>query len=404
MSDLTQRILVFNQHRDPEKLLLKYKAIRESSFRFLRGTCHLFYEDLGNQYSVPASPACWLCGDLHMENFGSFKGVDREVYFDTGDFDEAILGPALYDLSRLLVSVLVACKEPAYKKSYTQSLLNAIIDGYCMTLQTGKPVTIEDVTATGLVKTLLDKVAERKDKDLVKDKADKASGYEELIIDNKKTFSLDTAYRKKLINDIQAWLDETRGENLRKIHDVVFNIAGTGSIGVNRYIALASDTTTKNKYLLLIKQALPSSLQQYIKVKQPAWSNDAERINQVQFRMQHVTPGGLGALFFRNEWYITKWVQPEADKINFDSFLATEGEQPILMNTLGVLTASSQLRSGGRDGSAIADDMIRFGTQQEWREPLLAFAEAYAEQVEKDYEEYSQEYDKGFFNETGQNK
>jgi uncharacterized protein (DUF2252 family) len=396
MADLSQRILAFNQHRDPEKVLLKYKAIRESSFRFLRGTCHLFYEDLGNQYSLPASPACWLCGDLHIENFGSFKGIDREVYFDIGDFDEAILGPALYDLSRLLVSVLTACKESAYKKAYTQSLLNAIIDGYCLTLQTGKPVTIEDVTATGLVKTLLDKVAGRKDKDLVKDKADKASGYEELIIDNKKIFGLEASFKKELINNVQSWLDETRGENLRKIHDVAFNIAGTGSIGVNRYVALASDTITDNKYLLHIKQALPSSLQQFINVQQPAWPNDAERINKVQFRMQHVTPGGLGALSFRNDWYITKWVQPEADKINFDNFLATEKEQPILMDTLGVLTASAHLRSGGRDGSAIADDLIRFVTQQEWREPLLAFAEAYAEQVEKDYQEYCTEYDKGF--------
>jgi uncharacterized protein (DUF2252 family) len=398
MADLTQRILVFNQNRDPEKVLLKYKAIRESSFRFLRGSCHLFYEDLSDQYSLPASPDCWLCGDLHLENFGSFKGIDREVYFDIGDFDEAILGPALYDLSRLLVSVLVACKDSAYKKSYTQSLLNVIIDGYSLTLKTGKPVTIEDVTATGLVKTLLDKVAVRKDKDLVKDKADKASGYEILIIDNKKTFSLEASFKIELINNIQAWLDETRGENLRKIHDVAFNIAGTGSIGVNRYIALASDTTTNNKYLLLIKQALPSSLKQFIRVQQPAWPNDAERINQVQFRMQHVTPGGLGALSFRNNWYITKWVQPEADKINFDSFLAAEGEQTILMNALGVLTASAQLRSSGRDGSAIADEMIRFGIQQEWREPLLAFAEAYAEQVEIDYEEYCTKYDNGYFN------
>jgi len=404
MADLSQRILVFNQNRDPEKVQLKFKAIRESSFRFLRGTCHLYYEDLVNQYSLPASPDCWLCGDLHLENFGSFKGIDREVYFDIGDFDEAILGPALYDLSRLLVSVLVACKESDYKKSYTQSLLNAIIDGYSLTLKTGKPVTIEDVTATGLVKTLLEKVAVRKEKELVKDKADKASGYEELIIDNKKTFSLEASFKKELINNVQNWLDETRGESLRKIYDVAFNIAGTGSIGVNRYIALASDTTTNNKYLLLIKQALPSSLQQFIRVQQPAWPNDAERINQVQFRMQHVTPGGLGAFSFCNEWYITKWIQPEADKINFDNFLAAEGEQLILMDTLGVITGSAQLRSGGRDGSAIADEMIRFGMQQEWRNPLLAFAEAYAEQVEIDYKEYCQEYDKGFFNETGQNK
>lgn len=397
MADIAQRILQFNQHRDPEKILLKYKAIRESSFRFLRGTCHLFYEDLGNQYTLPPSPDSWLCGDLHLENFGSFKGIDREEYFDISDFDEAILGPALYELSRLLVSVLVACKNSAYEKSYAESLLNTMINSYCKTLQTGKPLTVENKTAAGLIKVLLDKVAGRKEKELVKDKADKASGYEKLIIDNKKIFGLEASFKKELINNAQNWLDETRGKYRRKIHDAAFNIAGTGSIGVNRYLALASDTTTDNKYLLVIKQALPSSLQQFIQAKQPAWSNDAQRINEVQFRMQHVTPGGLGALSFRNDWYITKWVQPEADKINFDSFLSEQKEQPALMETIGCLTASAQLRSCGRDGSSIADEMIRFGTQQEWREPLLAFAEAYAAQVEKDYEEYCVAYDKSYF-------
>jgi hypothetical protein len=113
--------------------------------------------------------------------------------------------------------------------------------------------------------------------------------------------------------------------------------------------------------------------------------------------MQHVTPGGLGALSFRNDWYITKWVQPEADKIDFDIFLSEKKEQPALMETIGRLTASAQLRSCGRDSSAIADDMIRFGTQQDWINPLLSFVESYAAQVEKDYEEYCRDYDKGYF-------
>ena len=397
MAGLTQRILQFNQHRDPEKILLKYKAIRKDSFRFLRGTCHLFYEDLGKQSSLTPSPCCWLCGDLHLENFGSFKGSDKEDYFDISDFDESILGPSLFEVSRLLVSVLLACKNSAYEKSYTDILLNAVINGYCKTLQSGKPVTVESGTAPGLVKELLVKVAVKNVKELVKDKADKASGYEKLIIDNKKTFSLEDSFKKELIKKIQDWLDETRGKYQRKIHDVAFNIAGTGSIGVNRYLALASDTNTNDKYLLVIKQALPSSLQQFIQVKQPEWSNDAQRINEIQYRMQHVTPGGLGALSFSNDWYITKWVQPEADKIDFDNFLSQQVEQPALLDTLGCLTASAQLRSCGRDGSAIADEMIRFGAQQEWKEPLLAFAKTYAAQVEKDYEEYCVGYDKGYF-------
>ncbi len=107
MSSVTvsQRILAFNQNRDGLTLPLKYAAMRESSFRFLRGSCHLFYEEI-NKAQLPASPPAWLCGDLHLENFGSFKGSDRQVYFDINDFDEAILGPALWDIIRLMTSII----------------------------------------------------------------------------------------------------------------------------------------------------------------------------------------------------------------------------------------------------------------------------------------------------------
>ncbi len=122
--------------------------MRENSFRFLRGSCHLFYEDI-QHYGLPESPNTWLCGDLHLENFGSFKGKDREVYFDINDFDEGILGPCLFELSRLLVSVILACREAGYKKKYTELLLTTLVDAYTGTLQTGKPITVENGTAKG---------------------------------------------------------------------------------------------------------------------------------------------------------------------------------------------------------------------------------------------------------------
>jgi uncharacterized protein (DUF2252 family) len=92
---LIQRIQDFNQNRDPERLALKYQAMRRDAFVFLRGTCHLFYEDFPQETVLNQSPAAWMCGDLHFENFGSYKADNRLIYFDLNDFDEAILAPAL---------------------------------------------------------------------------------------------------------------------------------------------------------------------------------------------------------------------------------------------------------------------------------------------------------------------
>jgi uncharacterized protein (DUF2252 family) len=44
--DSNEKIRAFNQGRFPETLKLKYKAMRDDKFRFLRATTHLFYEDI----------------------------------------------------------------------------------------------------------------------------------------------------------------------------------------------------------------------------------------------------------------------------------------------------------------------------------------------------------------------
>jgi len=398
LATISERILAFNDSRDTESISLKFAAMRENSFRFLRGTCHLFYEDIFDKAILPGSPASWLCGDLHLENFGSFKGSDKQVYFDINDFDEAILGPALWDVVRLLTSIRVAGNNAGFSPAYTKTLLQQLLETYFTTLQNGKPLTIEKETATGLVKELFEEVASRKEKNLVQEKTAKKNGYTSLLTDDKKLFAVRHGIKNKLIQSIQAWLNKTHGEKLRKVQDISFLVAGTGSIGVKRYLVLVNKPAVSKNYLLVIKQALPSSLQPYITLKQPGWKNEAERICKIQYRMQHVTPGDLNALSSGNDWYVTRWIQPLADKINFNSFIKEKNRHAGLMDTFGRLTASAQLRSSSREGSATADELIEFGTQIKWIKPLLVFSKEYALSVEKDYKEYCSSYDKGYFN------
>ena len=49
MEPVTNRILEFNKDRNADILALKYQRMQESPFRFFRGSCHLFYEDLANE-------------------------------------------------------------------------------------------------------------------------------------------------------------------------------------------------------------------------------------------------------------------------------------------------------------------------------------------------------------------
>src|SRR3978361_2048809 len=104
MATLYQRLTSFHTDMLPEKVSLKYEVMAENAFRFYRGTCHLFYEDLAAAQPLPLSPLSWICGDLHLENFGSFRGENDLVYFDLNDFDEGLSAPAAYEVVRMATS------------------------------------------------------------------------------------------------------------------------------------------------------------------------------------------------------------------------------------------------------------------------------------------------------------
>src|SRR3569833_69752 len=101
MHESTLKIIAFNTGRLPDILPVKYDAMRENMFRFFRGTCHLFYDDLSKDSSFPDGPIAWISGDPHLENFGSFRADNDQVYFALNDFDEAILAPVTWEVVRL---------------------------------------------------------------------------------------------------------------------------------------------------------------------------------------------------------------------------------------------------------------------------------------------------------------
>ena len=90
---------------------MKYRNMRTSPFVFLRATCHLFYERVAPDLHAMQAPLTWCMGDMHLENFGSYKGDNRLAYFDLNDFDEAVLAPTHWDLIRFLTSILVGAKS-----------------------------------------------------------------------------------------------------------------------------------------------------------------------------------------------------------------------------------------------------------------------------------------------------
>lgn len=387
---VVDRIQAFNQGRDPELLKLKYKAMAKDAFVFLRGTCHLFYQDLPVEGVFTAAPPTWSCGDLHLQNFGSFKGNDRLVYFDVNDFDESLLAPCTWDVVRFLTSVIVGAHTLNIDDETAIALCQCFLETYTQELSTGKDRTVHGEVSTGLVKELLIGLKTRRRKDFLDERTELKSKVRSLKLIEGKTKPVTESERAKVTQAIADRAQRHENSAFYNVLDVMHRIAGTGSLGLDRYVILVEGNGSPNQnYLLDLKQSRPSSLHPYTPYPQPAWQNEARRIVAIQDRFQESPPALLEALTIQNQPYVLRELQPSADRVDLDKSNGKVKRLKKVINTMAEVTAWGQMRSTGRQKSAIADDLIDFAaTASDWHTPVLDYARTYAVQVERDYAEF----------------
>ncbi len=407
MSSIAERIKDFNSNRLPAYTALKYQSMAENPFRFYRGTCHLFYEDLSHNNALPAYPLSWICGDLHLENFGSYKGENRLVYFDLNDFDESILAPATWEIARMITSIFTGFDSLNIKKKDATQNAQLFLRVYSETLARGKAKYLEHETANGIVRIFLEKIAERRQKDLVRQRTvEGKNGNLQFRIDHVRLFPLERPLRKQLLTHLGQLLHQYPLLKGRfQVIDACFRVAGTGSLGVKRYVFLLRNIKDPKKHLLIdMKQAAPSSLQPWLTIPQPAWNTEADRVVSIQHRMQNMNPALLSVTQFDGEPYVIKEMQPTADKIDFLVMRDRYKDMACVVEDMAFLTASAMLRSAGRQGAALPDELIAFGADTHWQQGLIDYSTAYAAQVKKDYTAYFKEYKAGYFTQAGQKR
>jgi hypothetical protein len=119
-------------------LRLKHERMAESLFLFLRAT---FYRWVQVWPEVVSSefryvPHILAVGDLHVQNFGTWRDVDGRLVWGVNDFDEASLYPYTMDLVRLLSSGLAAAREHRLAMKPKEAA-GAILEGYERGLREG---------------------------------------------------------------------------------------------------------------------------------------------------------------------------------------------------------------------------------------------------------------------------
>jgi hypothetical protein len=126
-------------------LQFKHEQMAASPFPFLRATYYrwaqLWPEVCGDAVKAPRVLAV---GDLHVENFGTWRDIEGRLIWGVNDFDEASELPYSNDLVRLAVSAMLATAEDQLRIPAKEAC-DAILAGYKKGLtERGRPFVLSE--------------------------------------------------------------------------------------------------------------------------------------------------------------------------------------------------------------------------------------------------------------------
>ena len=124
--------------------LKRRRMAKEDAFVFLRATYYRWAQ-LWPQLcpDLARAPAALAAGDLHMENFGTWRDREGRLCWGTNDFDEAYALSYANDLVRLAASAFLAVEAGRFTAA-AAALADAILDGYAAGLERFQPFVLEE--------------------------------------------------------------------------------------------------------------------------------------------------------------------------------------------------------------------------------------------------------------------
>ena len=123
----------------------KHRLMRRDAFTFFRATYYRFVERFQQVApAVAAAPRVGAVGDLHVENFGTWRDHEGRLVWGIDDLDEADRLPYTIDLARLATSALLAVE--AGKLVLSRSIIaESILAGYARGMESGaQPVVMAE--------------------------------------------------------------------------------------------------------------------------------------------------------------------------------------------------------------------------------------------------------------------
>jgi uncharacterized protein (DUF2252 family) len=388
--------------RIPQLIPIRYGRMMRTPFTFYRGAALNMAADLA--VSPQTGLRVQACGDAHLLNFGAFATPERRVIFDLNDLDETLPAPWEWDVKRLAVSFILACRNNGfseavardtaltcvrtYREAMAQFSEMHALDVWYATLDFEKMILqIEDEETRKRAQKILAKarqrsVAEHEFPQLVsmagmtpeiKENPPliyhwREQGHAEFTANVQQAFA---RYRETLGEDRRLLLDQF------KLMDLAIKVVGVGSVGTWCAVALMM-AGEEDPLFLQIKEARSSVLEDY--AGKSVHANHGERVVAGCRLMQSASDLFLG--WTESELGRHFYVRQLKDmKIK----MLVEVYPPSVMRQYAQACGWTLARAHARSGER-AKISGYLGKSDTFDRALADFAVAYADQSERDHE------------------
>lgn len=382
----------YHADRQPAGVRRKYRRMAAGAFEFFRGSNFLFAAAWPKLQPTSPGPAVWLCGDLHLENFGAFPTDDGEFCFDINDFDESAIAPCSIDLVRCSTSILLAADSWRLSPTQGTGMVLAFLDAYRQQMLSDSPSAIdENRQELGVVAQLLKAVRlASRERMLLKYAKRRSNGGWRFRRGDDRIKKL----RPETVARIRQAVEEFGAGEGWRLLDVVKRYSGIGSLGLRRYQLLLQTDASHEPAMLSLKEAAPSVLVPFVDAAQPRFASEAERVVTAQRLLQIRPTAGLHALDFGGRSYRLRAMIPEENRSSLNRLQEKPRRLREAVAVAGRLTARSQRR-----GSRI-DQHDRFPELRKWAsspalDAVLSAAVRFADWVIADYQTFMKAYRNG---------
>jgi uncharacterized protein (DUF2252 family) len=398
--------------RVPELVPIRYGRMLTSPFAFYRGAAYIMAADLA---SAPRSGLhTQLCGDAHLSNFGGFAAPDRRLVFSINDFDETLPGPFEWDVKRLAASFAVAGRALGFDEAARRAAVIAGARSYRTATQEFATRGVMDTWYARLeidtiierwgraagkqrVKQVRRNVAKARTKDSMKALAKLTT-----VVDGRRRIvgdppfvvpveellpqeasdrleetlrSIIRSYRRSLPRDRRKLLERFDYEHAAR------KVVGVGSVGTRAWVALFTGRDENDPLFLQLKEAQVSVLEPFLGKSE--FANHGQRVVEGQRMMQSASDLLLG------------WDRIEGiDGVERDFYVRqlwdakgsaeVEAMDPKTLEIYAEICGWTLARAHARSGDAIAIAAY-LGSGDVFDQAMGSFAEAYADQNERDY-------------------